>query len=103
MSLSINYNRGAPDGVVSGRVLEAFATAVERMTLVAQVGNMERGIAAADARVVGAVAAWRERCIAAVEAVPPHRWADGSDQWGNPCPAKIVATRADYVAAIRGA
>ena len=49
------------------------------------------------------IAAERERCITAVEAVPPHRWVDGSDQWGNPCPAKIVATRADYVAAIRGA
>ena len=50
-----------------------------------------------------AVAAQRERCIAAMEAVPPHRWVDGSDQWGNPCPAKIVATRAEYVAAIRRA
>lgn len=49
------------------------------------------------------VAAERERCIAAVEAVPTHRWVDGSDQWGRPCPAKIVATRTDYVAAIRGA
>lgn len=48
-------------------------------------------------------AAERERCIAAVEAVPTHRWVDGSDQYGRPCPAKIVATRADYVAAIRGA
>ena len=49
------------------------------------------------------MAAERERCVAVVEAVPSHRWVDGSDQWGNPCPAKIVATRADYVAAIRGA
>ena len=51
-------NRGAPDGIVSGRVLEAFATEVERMWLTAHVENMERGIAVADARVIGAVAAY---------------------------------------------
>ena len=50
-----------------------------------------------------AVAAERERCAAAVRAVPKHRWVDGSDQWGNPCLAKIVATRDDYVAASLGA
>ena len=51
-------------------------------------------------------AAWQaatEAAALAVAAVPSHRWVDGSDQWGNPCPAKVVANRADYVAAIRGA
>ena len=47
-------------------------------------------------------AAERERCAAAVRAVPSHRWVDGSDQWGRPCPAKVVATKDDYVAAILG-
>lgn len=47
------------------------------------------------------VAEERERCAQAVAAVPTHRWVDGSDQWGNPCPAKIMTTRADYIAAIR--
>jgi hypothetical protein len=45
----------------------------------------------------------RERCAAAVRAVPSHRWVDGSDQCGRPCPAKVVATKDDYVAAILGA
>lgn len=51
-------------------------------------------------------AAWQaatEAAARAVAAAPPHRWVDGSDQWGRPCPAKVMATRADYVAAIRGA
>lgn len=26
---------------------------------------------------------------------------DGSDQWGQPCPVKVVTTRANYAAAIR--
>lgn len=47
-----------------------------------------------------AMATARERCAKAVEAVPPHQWVDGSDQWGRPCHVKVVATRADYLAAI---
>jgi len=50
--------------------------------------------------------AWQaatEVAARAVAAVRPHRWVDGSDQWGQPCQVKVVATRADYVAAIRGA
>ncbi|MEI6028827.1 MAG: hypothetical protein WCT47_19295 [Betaproteobacteria bacterium] len=50
-----------------------------------------------------ALAAQRELCAAAVRAVPTHRWVDGSDQYGRPCPAKVVATKDDYVAAILGA
>lgn len=44
-------------------------------------------------------AAWQaatEAAARAVQQVPTH-------QWGQPCPAKVVATRTDYVAAIRGA
>jgi len=52
---------------------------------------------------LGDVAAERERLIKAVESGPPHRWVDGSDQWGQPCPAKVPATKADYVAAMRRA
>ena len=41
-------------------------------------------------------AAERERCAAAVRATPTHTWVDGSDQWGQPCPAKVVTTREQY-------
>lgn len=46
-------------------------------------------------------AAERERCAKECEQLPPYTWADGSDQWGNPCLAKIVARPHDYAAAIR--
>ena len=46
---------------------------------------------------------WKDAAVRAVESVPPYRWVDGSDQSGCPCPAKVVATRSDYVAAIRSA
>ena len=50
-----------------------------------------------------AAAREREMCIRAVESVPPHQWVNGSDQWGQPCPVKVPATKADYVAAMRRA
>jgi hypothetical protein len=46
-----------------------------------------------------AVAAERERCADAVRATPTHTWVDGSDQWGNPCPVKIVTAREQYAQA----
>ena len=55
-----------------------------------------------NAAIAAAVAAERERCAKLCESMPPHRWVDGSDQWGNPCPAKVVTTRAEIAAAIRG-
>jgi len=48
-----------------------------------------------------AVLAERERCAQIVENMPAHTWHDGSDQYGQPCPAKVITTKADYVAAIR--
>lgn len=72
-------------------------------------GNREQLYTASQVRAImsecAAMAAVRERekCIKAVESVPPHVWVDGSDQWGQPCPAKVTATKADYVAAIRRA
>ncbi len=72
-------------------------------------GNREQLYTASQVRAmlsecaIMAAARERERCIKAVESVPPHRWVDGSDQWGQPCPAKVLATKADYVAAMRRA
>ena len=72
-------------------------------------GNREQLYAASQVRAllsecaIMSAAREREKCIKAVEAVPPHRWVDGSDQWGQPCSAKVPATKADYVAVIRGA
>jgi hypothetical protein len=43
-----------------------------------------------------------EDAVRAVNSVPSHQWVKGSDQFGNPCMAKVSATRADYVAAMRG-
>jgi len=72
-------------------------------------GNREQLYTASQVRAllsecaIMAAAREREKCIKAVESVPPHRWVDGSDQWGQPCPAKVPATKADYVAAMRRA
>ena len=42
-----------------------------------------------------------EEAARAVADTPREEWVDGSDQWGNPCPARVYTTRAQYVAAIR--
>lgn len=53
-----------------------------------------------DLRLARAVeAAARKHCAAAVRATPTHRWVDGSDQWGSPCPAKVLTTREEYARA----
>lgn len=46
-------------------------------------------------------AAVREKCAKVAESQRDY-WVDGSDQWGNPCPAKIKVTPATIAAAIRG-
>ena len=107
-----------PDGSALSEGLGLRAWLVERydnaMAIAARKTNADRAgwledaayfkaaVKALDSR-TEAVSAERERCAKAVEAVPPHQWVDGSDQWGQPCPVKVVATRADYLAAIRGA
>lgn len=42
----------------------------------------------------------RERCAKLVEAMR-DKWADGSDQWGRPCPARVSVRPSDCAAAIR--
>lgn len=42
-----------------------------------------------------------EEAAQAVESIPTHQWVDGSDQYGRPCPAKVVASKTDYLRAIR--
>lgn len=44
----------------------------------------------------------RERCAVICDELAP-RWVDGSDQYGRPCPARILATHRDCAAAIRSA
>jgi len=45
-------------------------------------------------------AAEREAC-AVLCSQQKDQWVDGSDQWGNPCPAKVRATPSSCAAAIR--
>jgi hypothetical protein len=45
-------------------------------------------------------AAEREACAVLCEQ-QKDRWVDGSDQWGNPCPARLRATPSSCAAAIR--
>lgn len=42
-----------------------------------------------------------EEAAKTVDELPSFKWVDGSDQWGRPCPAKVLTTRPDYSAAIR--
>jgi hypothetical protein len=42
----------------------------------------------------------REACAKMCEQ-QKDRWVDGSDQWGNPCPAKLRVTPSSCAAAIR--
>jgi hypothetical protein len=69
------------------------ATAVERERLKAQEVAHHR-------EVQEQVAAERERCAKVCEGLRDI-WVDGSDQWGNPCPAKVRVTVYDCAAAIR--
>ena len=50
--------------------------------------------------VAEAVAAEREACALLCEQ-QKDRWVDGSDQWGNPCPARLRVTPSSCAAAIR--
>lgn len=45
-------------------------------------------------------AAEREACAVLCEQ-QKDRWVDGSDQWGNPCPARLRVTPSSCAAAIR--
>jgi len=45
------------------------------------------------------VAKERKRCADAVRATPTHVWVDGSDQWGQPCQAKVATSREQYARA----
>ena len=42
-----------------------------------------------------------EECARVADAVPPHTWIDGIDQFGQPCPVKVVARPRDAAKAIR--
>lgn len=42
-----------------------------------------------------------EECAKVADAVPPHTWINGSDQFGQPCPVKVVACPKDAAKAIR--
>jgi hypothetical protein len=77
--------------------LERFAVIVSAAKEQELLANIRHHIVQAEER---GAAAEREACAKVCEQ-QKDRWVDGSDQWGNPCPARLRATPSSCAAAIR--